>query len=84
MLLTAVLSLTACASDENLQRVESDPWEAPNRGIYAANDVLDRAIFKPVARGYYKITPKFIRRGVANFSDNLKTPRSAVNNFLQG
>jgi len=81
--LTALLALTACASDEHSQRVESDPWEPLNRGIYVANDVFDRAIFKPVATGYYKVTPRFIRRGVANFSDNLKTPRSAVNNFLQ-
>ena len=82
-LLTALLSLAACASGEHSQRVASDPWEPLNRGIYVANDVLDRAIFKPVATGYYKVTPRFIRRGVANFSDNLKTPRSAVNNFLQ-
>ena len=82
-LLTALLSLVACASDENSQRVESDPWEPLNRGIYVANDVLDRAIIKPVAIGYYKVIPRFIRQGVANFSDNLKTPRSAVNNFLQ-
>ena len=84
MLLSAALLLTACATDESRQRTESDPWEPLNRGIYKANDVVDRAIIKPVAIGYYKVMPKFIRRGVSNFADNLKTPRSAVNNFLQG
>jgi phospholipid-binding lipoprotein MlaA len=84
MLLAAALLLAACASDESRQRTESDPWEPLNRGIYKANDVVDRAIIKPVAIGYYKVMPKFARRGVSNFADNLKTPRSAVNNFLQG
>jgi phospholipid-binding lipoprotein MlaA len=28
--------------------------------------------------------PEFARRGVTNFSRNLSTPRSALNNFLQG
>ncbi len=84
MLLTAALSLGACASDENRQRAESDPWEPLNRGMYKANDVVDRATLKPIAKGYVWAIPSFARRGVSNFRNNLTTPRSAVNNFLQG
>lgn len=84
MLLAAVLSLGACASDDGRQRAESDPWEPLNRGIYKFNDVLDRATLKPVAQGYTWLIPSFARRGVTNFRNNLTTPRSAVNNFLQG
>lgn len=74
--------LSACAAEET--RIEYDPLEPLNRGVYAVNDTLDRALLKPVARGYKTITPGFIRRGVTNFSSNLFTPRSAINNFLQG
>ncbi len=84
MLLVAALSLGACASDESRQRAESDPWEPLNRGMYKFNDVIDRATLKPVAKGYTWLIPSFARRGVTNFRNNLTTPRSGVNNFLQG
>lgn len=80
LLLTALLS--GCAS--SAAPVKHDPWEPLNRGIYRFNDFGDRVLIKPVAKGYKKIVPNFVRRGVSNFSDNLATPRSALNNFLQG
>ena len=52
--------------------------------MYAVNDVVDRATLKPLARGYRAVIPRFARTGVSNFFDNLVTPRSAVNNVLQG
>jgi len=81
LLLIAAL-LCACAASES--RVDYDPWEPVNRGVYKFNDALDRAILKPVAKGYKFIVPSFMRRGVTNFSFNLRTPKSAINNFLQG
>lgn len=74
--------LYACAGGDT--RVAHDPLEPLNRGIYEFNDITDRVLLKPVARGYKKIVPSFMRRGVTNFSDNLATPGSALNNFLQG
>lgn len=74
--------LCGCAASET--RVEYDPWEPANRGVYRFNDTLDRAILKPVARGYKFVVPTFVRKGVTNFSFNLRTPSSAINNFLQG
>lgn len=61
-----------------------DPWEPANRGIYAVNDGLDRVTLKPVAKGYRKVVPAFMRRGVGNFFSNLRTPLTIVNQVLQG
>ena len=61
-----------------------DPWEGLNRKTFAFNDAFDRAIFKPVAQGYQKVTPAFAREGVNNFFGNLEDVGTAVNNFLQG
>ena len=69
---------------ETAVRAEYDPMESLNRSMYAINDAFDRATLKPIARGYKAVVPEFARRGVTNFSRNLFTPRSAVNNFLQG
>ena len=81
VILVAAL-LGACASKDT--RVEYDPLEPLNRGIHTINDTMDRVLLKPVAKGYKAIMPGFARHGVSNFFDNLGTPRSALNNFLQG
>jgi len=81
-----------CATTESSQeipqqevvRVAHDPWEPLNRGMYAVHDTIDRFTLKPIARGYKAVIPSFARRGVTNFSQNLMTPRSSINNFLQG
>lgn len=82
-LLAAILTC-GCASVPEDQRVDHDPWEPANRSLYTVNDALDRAITKPIARGYTKVLPEAARKGVTNFSRNLFAPRSALNNFLQG
>ena len=81
--LGAVAILAGC-SGQNISNVEHDPWEGFNRGVYAVNDATDRVLVKPLARGYKAVFPNFARRGVSNFFDNLVTPRSSLNNFLQG
>lgn len=92
-LLAATAMLTACAApgtpaggDDAAEpvRADYDPWEPLNRGLYRISDTIDRYTLKPVARGYKAVVPRFARRGVTNFSKNLLTPRSAVNNLLQG
>jgi phospholipid-binding lipoprotein MlaA len=87
-LLLAIIQITGCAtapaSAEKPVRSEADPWEPMNRGIYRVNTVFDNATLKPIAKGYKKVLPTPVRRGINNFSVNLFTPRSAVNNFLQG
>ena len=66
------------------ERVDYDPWERANRSLYQVNDMLDRATTRPVARAYNAVVPEPVRQGVTNFGQNLMTPSSAINNFLQG
>ena len=73
-----------CASVPPEQRAESDPWEPLNRPLYSINTTIDKATLKPLAKGYQKILPQPARTGITNFAKNLVTPRSSLNNFLQG
>ncbi|MDH3431531.1 MAG: VacJ family lipoprotein [Gammaproteobacteria bacterium] len=82
VLLASVLG--ACASVPEEQRVDSDPWEPLNRTIYGFNTGIDTVTLKPLAKGYEAIVPRPARTGVRNFMNNLLTPASGVNNFLQG
>lgn len=58
--------------------------EAANRGVYGVNDRADRALLRPVAKGYTKVVPAFLRRAIHNVLLNLGTPSVAVNQLLQG
>lgn len=80
-----VVGLTGCASlPEGARPDPQDRFERFNRGVYKFNDGLDRAVAKPVARAYVKITPRPIRTGVANFLSNLESPITIANELLQG
>ena len=60
-----------------------DPLEGVNRAIFGFNNVADRVILEPVAKGYKKL-PSPIQSGVSNFINNLKLPLAAFNQLLQG
>lgn len=81
--MAVLLMSVGCASVPGRTHAE-DPWEGLNRGVYKFNDTLDRAALKPVAKGYRKITPRWLRTGVGNFFANLTYPATIVNQFLQG
>jgi phospholipid-binding lipoprotein MlaA len=84
-ILFAALLATGCASlPSNSKRDPRDPYERFNRASYTFNDTLDRAILKPTAKGYRAIAPQFVETGVSNFFDNLDTPKTLVNDLLQG
>jgi phospholipid-binding lipoprotein MlaA len=72
------LLLTGCASQAN-----KDPLEGINRGIYKFNDVADKAVFKPVAKGYKAVAPEPVRTGFSNFFNNLRSITNIFNNLLQ-
>ena len=44
-----------------------DPLERYNRAMFSFNETMDRAIVKPVAKGYNWIMPNFINTGITNF-----------------
>ena len=86
-LLLAALGLGGCSTIQTArggpgQRL--DPWENWNRKVFAFNEGLDEKILKPVATGYAKVVPQFVRRSVDNFYANAADAWSAVNNVLQG
>jgi phospholipid-binding lipoprotein MlaA len=81
-LLTCILVLQGCATVA--QPNARDPLESFNRTVFGFNDVVDKAVIKPVATGYRAVTPNWLRKGVGNFFNNLEDVWSAVNNGLQG
>lgn len=83
--LLAATLLAGCASTAAIEeRHPDDPWEGFNRRVFAFNDAVDRAVLKPVARGYRTVTPQPVQTGVGNFFSNLGEPRTALNSLLQG
>ncbi len=80
-----VLLLSACATQPTtMTDPERDPWESYNRKIHAFNMGLDKAILRPVAKGYDYIMPDAPQRGVRNFFRNLAYPVTFLNLLLQG
>ncbi|HVN47060.1 MAG TPA: VacJ family lipoprotein [Steroidobacteraceae bacterium] len=83
LLALCLLLLCGCATlPPGSRRDPRDPWERVNRTSYKFNDALDRAIVKPVAKGYTHL-PHPVQSGVHNFFDNLQTPVVIVNDLLQ-
>ena len=84
------MQVGACASSSSVTEGDAkvrspiDPWEPLNRVTYAFNDGLDTVTLRPISKGYKKIVPGFVRRGISNFFANLRTPLIIVNNLLQG
>ena len=60
-----------------------DPLEPINRAIFSFNNVLDKIILEPAAKGYRKL-PSPVQSGISNFLSNLKMPIVVLNQILQG
>ena len=80
-----LLLLSACATPTgNRSPNPDDPWEGFNRSMFSFNEGLDRAVIKPVAKGYNAIVPTQINIIITNFFNNIDDLMTAVNNLLQG
>lgn len=77
----ALAATAGCATGPD--RNPADPLEPLNRATFRFNDVIDRNISQPVARGYNRVVPRPIRTGVANFFANLGDVPVMLNNFAQ-
>lgn len=82
-MVVAAVVLTGCASTGH-ERDRRDPAERFNRAMFTFNDKLDKAILKPVAKGYVHIVPQPGRQVVGNFFSNIDDVFISVNNLLQG
>lgn len=60
-----------------------DPLEHYNRKVFAFNDKLDKAVIRPVAVGYRKVTNPPVRRSVNDFFTNIRMPITVANDLLQ-
>src|SRR5215469_391463 len=89
-LAVAGLLLASCATppSDPAERAEfvrtNDPLEPLNRKIFAFNQVVDHALFRPVAKTYVTVVPDDARHAVHNVLDNMKEPTLFFNNVLQG
>lgn len=79
-----ILVLTVACAHTPPYEEPRDPLEPINRVVYRFNDAVDRALLKPAAKGYDKVTPVPIQTGVGNFFSNLGEPIVIVNDLLQG
>lgn len=75
--------LLGCASKPDREVDPRDPLEPYNRATFRFNMDFDKAFVQPIAKGYQKVTPEPVDRGITNFFNNLADVTSAVNNVLQ-
>lgn len=78
--LLAIALLAGCAIAK--PRTD-DPYEKTNRKVFAFNNSLDKAVIRPVAVGYRKVTNPTIRRCVSDFFTNIRMPITVANDLLQ-
>ncbi len=77
-----MLLASGCASPSGYTNPK-DPFEPFNRKVYKFNDAVDRAVLKPVAKGYTKAVPAGGRNIVNNFFSNLDDVLVTLNDVLQ-
>ena len=73
-----IISFTAPNS-----RAAEECFENVSRSVFKFNMAFDRAILKPIAKGYNKL-PEPIKNGTSNFTSNVATLLSIPNSLLQG
>lgn len=81
--------IKAAQASENPRPVNTvmnanDPYESFNRTMFEFNIGFNNTVGKPVANAYNSVLPQPAQTGISNFFDNLTTPLSAINCFLQG
>jgi phospholipid-binding lipoprotein MlaA len=77
------ITLAGCATTATTVADQNDPWAGWNRGTQEFNDDLDKAVLKPMAKGYQYITPEVVDKGITNFFSNLNDIGVTINDFLQ-
>jgi phospholipid-binding lipoprotein MlaA len=74
------LLLGACATPQN----NYDPIEPVNRGIFAFNNTVDKAVLKPAAEAHEKYSPGPVKQGASNFFANIDDFFASFGALLQG
>ena len=76
---TANHIIAQAADDDDV----GDPIEPVNRFIFGFNEILQKLLFRPLAE-IYTLLPEFVRDGVRNVLNNVRTPVVLANDLLQG
>ena len=80
-------AIAGSVDSEELKNKSADTadecFEGFSRAMFKLNNGLDKAIFKPVAKGY-RAFPVPIRKATGNMVDNLRSLLTLSNNILQG
>ena len=85
LIFTLIITFSFCLNSIASENSETtkDCFKKLNRGVFAFNQGLDKAIFKPLARGY-RTLPSPVRTGIGNSLNNLSNLKTIPNNILQG
>ena len=67
---------------QNVEAAE-ECFEGVSRSVFKFNMAFDKAVLKPIAKGYNKL-PEPIKNGTSNFTSNMATLLSIPNSLLQG
>jgi phospholipid-binding lipoprotein MlaA len=78
-----ISSMIAGCATTSTTNEKDDAWEGWNRGTQEFNDDVDKAVLKPMAKGYAAITPQFVNDGITNFFSNMNDIGVTVNDLLQ-
>ena len=68
---------------KNSPDTANECFEGVSRAMFKFNHALDKAVFKPIAKGYRSL-PSPLRKGTGNAVDNLRSLLTLSNNLLQG
>jgi len=64
MLGVMLMLVTGCATSPPHSQ---DPYQKVNRKVFAFNQKMDKAVARPIARSYEKITTPIARKLIGNF-----------------
>src|SRR5258707_3776984 len=78
------LFLSACSTPSAESLAQNDPWEKTNRDVFDFDLRVDKAVARPIAKGYRAVVPEPVRDGIHNALTNLNAPVVLANDVLQG
>ncbi|WP_394753328.1 VacJ family lipoprotein [Crenothrix sp.] len=80
--LITAMGISGCAT-KKVATNPDDPMESWNRSTFSFNNDVDKAVLKPMAKGYQEVAPTPVNKGVTNFFSNINDVGVSVNDLLQ-